>query len=1018
MKKRAMKRFGATLICLALLAPTLPAAIADASGGVTLDPTVEYQTMDGWGTSICWWGNTVGTWIGAANEKSIAYGLSLDPPVQNMEVRDAIIHMFFSPDGLNLNMARFCVGGGDEDNYANTTITRIETMVPGWSIDIYGDDGSNNGGVIADGFYDKPIRQMNDYGQLYVLREAARIRKEHCDSLGVPNDFVVEVFSNSPPWYMTESGRVTGAYRLGAAERNALGDWSVGGASATGNAENIKRDQDIADFCAYMAAASKYMDNMLAPYGAKVDMVNPMNEPGCYYWGADHSGNMYKQEGCNVYYGESQSKVMRAMRGALDDIGMEDVFLTMGETSYGTTAAGYQLFDEDVKDMTPLIGTHAYQAEENNIRSTNDINRIYLRDLMKSSDKTLWQVEVGHSNGSFLTGAMSGAMNLARIMNRDLKTAQVSSWMDWCPAEPLYNNLALSGSNQVSSLSGWGLMLVNSNSTAYGVEGEKGVAMFGKPAGPYAAQVPSVPNVAGSYRRESQASLFTGASPNLTPKTQILEDLGWGDYSYTLGKSFYAHMNYSRFIKKGYTQIDVGSEQMVAFVSPDRKELVIVAFSWTGNSNVGPTSVAFTNALSATVDLDAFPAATTAEIYRTTAGSGAASWGDSCLRLADQDVSGGALSVNMPSASQVCTYVIKNSEGKSLYARDSVSEMVSSEVVCADAKYSRINKFAYTDIDASWIKQMWHQSFPGDGTGKTAYLPSAGHAQQFSQWGGTYSPQAYTAWSGGSLADNPSHNAYGFSVRRATADGAEASFTFNGKSVAIWGLQKDAANAASFSVAVDGDIVAAGASNLGEPGANAQLYATGALSGDGPHTLTITKIGAAGQLDIGNAKIGYDFSGLAAAIQAYEGWGEADYAHEEYRNALAAYSAPVSSQEDIDEAAGRLTALVFGTRVLFVQKTGSDGITATYGIKNNTGGAFAASLILALYGEDGQLRRVVSRSVALQGLSSVEKIAMSVPEGTNGSVRAYIWDKSFKPLGPGGHISLEPSGPAPAAKES
>jgi len=1006
MSKKIMKRFGGLLLCLAILLPILPVTVANAAGDIKLDPTVEYQTMDGWGTSICWWGNTVGTWIGATNAKSIAYGLSLDPPIENMEVRDAIIHMFYSPDALNMNMARFCVGGGDMNNYANTTITRVETMVPGWSIDMYGDDGSNNGGVVVNGFYDKPIRAMNDYGQLYVLREAARIRKEYCDSLGIPNDFVTEVFSNSPPWYMTESGRVTGAYRLSTAERNALGDWSVGSAPTTGNADNIKKDKDIADFCAYMAAASKYMDKMLAPYGARVDMVNPMNEPGCYYWGGDHSGNMWKQEGCNVSYGEAQSKVMRSMREALDDIGMEDVFLTMGETSYGTTIAGYQLFEEDVKDMTPLIGTHAYQAEENKVRSTNDINRIYLRDLMKSHDKALWQVEVGHSNGSFITGAMSGAMNLTRIINRDLKTAQVSCWMDWCPAEPLYNNLTLNAQNQVSGLGGWGLMQVNSNSTAYGVEGVKGITMFGKPAGPYAAQTPSVPNVSGSYRRESQASLFTGSNPNLVPKTQILEDLGWGDYAFALGKSFYTHMNYSKFIKIGYTQIDIGSEQMVAFVSPDRTELVVVAFSWTGNSNVGPTQVAYTNTLNTTVDLSAFPGATTAQVYRTTGGTSEANWGDSCLRIADQNVSSGTLNVNIPAASQVYTYVIKNSAGTPLYTRNSANEMVSSEVVYSDPKYSQINKFAYAGLNTAWTKQMWHQSFPGDGTNITTYRPSAYHAQQFNQWGGTYSPATYTTWNNNNLAANPSRNAYGFSVRRATADGAAVNFKFNGESVAIWGLQKNEANAANFSVAINGKVVAASVSNLGTPGANACLYETGALPGDGPHTLTITKIGEAGQLDIGNAKIGYDFSALQAAILAYKASGAADLTQKAYLNALEVCAAPVTSQADINMAAALLSTLTLGTGVS-IQKADSATVTATYGIANDTGGALAVNLVLAMYDDKGLMQSVILKDVTIQGAVGVEKIDMAIPEASKGRVKAFIWDASFAPLCPDAAFLLD-----------
>ena len=876
------KKFVSLLLTTAMIAGlfALAPVTGAAAGAISLDPSVEYQTMEGWGTSICWWGNTVGTWIGATNEKSIAYGLSLNPPVENMEVRDAIIHMFFSPDAMNLNMARFCVGGGDRAyvynpadggytqnstnyaqwneyvpgetyDYAKTTIRRLETMVPGWSIDMYGDYNSNNGGAVVDEFWTKPIRDMNDYGQLYVLREAARLRQEYCDRLGIPNDFVVEVFSNSPPWYMTESGLVTGALgKSAAAVRAEHPDWARTTASpgTTGNADNLVKEKDIADFAAYMATACMYMDNMLAPYGAKVDMVNPMNEPGCRYWGGDHGGNMWKQEGCNVNFGPAQDKVLRATRAALDAVGMDDVFLTMGETDYGTTTAGYYLYAEDVKDIVPLVGAHAYQTDNNNVKGSNDINRIYLRDLMKSHDKTLWQVELGQSNGSFLTGQMNGARLLSRSINRDLKEAQVSAWMDWCPAEPMYNNLTLSAQNTVSGLGGWGLLQVNSNSTAYGVEGEKYVTMFGKKAGP--------------YPRESQGSLFLGGSNTgaSQPKYEILEALGYGDYAYVEGKSLYAHMQYSRFIKMGYTQIDIGHDQMVAFISPDQKELVVVAYTWNSNATFSPTAMALVNSLNTTVNLDAFPGAGTAEVYRTTAGSSAANLGDSCVRIADQDVSNGTLNVNL-SSDQIYTYVIRNDEGESLFDRDVTFNKVNSEVVCTDAaRYSSINKFSYEGLNSDWTKQMWHQPFPIDSLGNSVFTPSGDFALHYMSWESRYAPTNYTTWTASMLANNPSRNAYGYSVRRAVTDGASVSFTFDGDGAAIWGLQKDGARAATFSVELDGALVAANLSNAGVNGTNACLYDTGSIFGDGPHTITVTKIGANGELDIGNALIRYEWA--------------------------------------------------------------------------------------------------------------------------------------------------------------
>ena len=902
MQKKKVKRLLSIFLCVLVAFTLTPMIAAGEDGGgefttmagdIKLDPAIEYQTMDGWGTSICWWGNTVGTWIGATNEKSIAYGLSLDPPVSGMTVRDAIIHMMFSPEGLNMNMARFCVGGGDQNEYASTTIRRIEAMVPGWSIDIYGDSNSNNSGQIVAGFFDKPIRQMNDYGQLYVLQQAARIRQEACAAQGKPNDFVVEVFSNSPPWYMTESGKVTGAYGVNMTNAET---WPYSGPNATGNADNLVKDQDMTNFAAYMAAAAKYMDNMLAPYGAGVDMVNPFNEPGTRYWGCDHGGNMYKQEGCNVSMGEPQDKMLRKMRTALDGIGMQDTFLTMGETDFGNTINGYNQFAQDVKDMIPLVGTHAYDNESAKVKGSNDINRVYLRDLMKSHDKTLWQAELGQGNGSFITGQMNGARALSKSINRDLKTMQAAAWMDWNPLEPLYDSLSVNTQGTTWSLGGWGLMAVNSNSTAYGVEGTPRVAMFGKAAGPFPGQ--------------SQSSLFSGG----IPKWDLLDSAGWGDYAYKEGKSYYAHMQYSKFIKQGYTQVDIGHDYMVAFVSPDQKELVVVAYTTNSTSGLGNNnaSVANINALNTTVDLSAFPGATTAKVYRTTAGTSATAWGDSCVARPDQDVSGGVLNVSL-SSDQIYTYVIKNDADEPIYTKNRSYEIVNSEVVYKEgSSYSQIDKFQYSGSGV-WAETTWHELFPTDP-----------FTLKYFSWENTYRPTYYTMPTTTIIQNNPSYNAYDHSVRRATADGASATFRFDGNSASIWGLLKSTADAATFSVELDGEVVAENLTNEGTAGANARLFDTGILFSDGPHTLTITKIGAGGTLDIGNAKIGNEVSPLYALAKTCDAVDAAYYTGTSYANLASALVDAKTLMSDAAAAEGDYAGIQADLSAAFLALVESD----------------------------------------------------------------------------------------------
>ena len=47
---------------------------------VTVDPKVEYQEFEGWGTSICWWGNIIPNYPQRSRD-SIMYFFSIRPTV-------------------------------------------------------------------------------------------------------------------------------------------------------------------------------------------------------------------------------------------------------------------------------------------------------------------------------------------------------------------------------------------------------------------------------------------------------------------------------------------------------------------------------------------------------------------------------------------------------------------------------------------------------------------------------------------------------------------------------------------------------------------------------------------------------------------------------------------------------------------------------------------------------------------------------------------------------------------------
>jgi len=130
---------------------------------VTVDASVEYQEFEGWGTSICWWGNIVGKY-----------------PQQS---RDSIIDLLFdTTDGLGLSIVRYNIGGGDNPSHTHM-----------------------GAGKLMDGFKASATAQYDwtkDAGQRWCL-DAAKKR--------IPSEwFISEAFSNSPPYWMTSSGCASG----------------------------------------------------------------------------------------------------------------------------------------------------------------------------------------------------------------------------------------------------------------------------------------------------------------------------------------------------------------------------------------------------------------------------------------------------------------------------------------------------------------------------------------------------------------------------------------------------------------------------------------------------------------------------------------------------------------------------------------------------------------------------------------------------------------------------------------
>ena len=322
---------------------------------MTIDPTqgspFNGGIFEGWGTSLCWFANRIG--------------------YSDVLAQKAADLLFNAEIGLGMNIARYNIGGGDDPTHRH--ITRTDSMMPGfWVLD------ETTGEPVFDGTQDANQRNV-------LLRAMAA-----CGS-----DFIVEAFSNSPPYYMTESGCSSGNVSPGE--------------------DNLRPDQ-VGAFAEYLAQVALYYKEH---YGIHFQSISPMNEPNTAYWGAFSP----KQEGCHVSPGERQSALLLAVQKALADKGLSDILLVgTDETSTMLAASSFNKLSEEAKAALYRIDTHTYK-----------IGRMEeLRALAKDNGKNLWMSEV---DGDGILGANSGEMGaglwLANKMISDIQGLMPSAWILW-----------------------------------------------------------------------------------------------------------------------------------------------------------------------------------------------------------------------------------------------------------------------------------------------------------------------------------------------------------------------------------------------------------------------------------------------------------------------------------------------------------------------------------------------------------------------------------------------------------
>ncbi|HWS36289.1 MAG TPA: glycoside hydrolase, partial [Actinoplanes sp.] len=365
-------RVAGVITALVVSLGAAPAAAADAdtqSKTIRIDPSYQQPAFEGWGTSLVWFANATGGYP--------------EP------IRRRLVDMLFGPDGLRLNIARYNIGGGNAPGVRTNYMKNGATMPGFWN--------APAGTTVADKQWWDPANP--DHWNL----DADTNQRWWIDQIKDDVD-IWEAFSNSPPYFQTVSGYVSGGFNS--------------------SADQIRTDR-VDEFATYLTRVAQHIEQA---HGIDFDTIDPLNEPNTNYWGttlgADGQPTGGRQEGAHAGPALQQAVIL-ALRDKARAAGMQ--VSAMDETNPGTFMTNWNAYSTEARAAVDQLNVHTYGTA----------SRTSVRDAAKAAGKKLWMSEVEGNWGpgtTDYTGMLPG-LGVATRMIDDIRELEPSAWVFWQPVE-------------------------------------------------------------------------------------------------------------------------------------------------------------------------------------------------------------------------------------------------------------------------------------------------------------------------------------------------------------------------------------------------------------------------------------------------------------------------------------------------------------------------------------------------------------------------------------------------------
>ena len=423
-KSIGLKRVSAIAISFLLLlaiaaggAMTIPTYAVSFTYGYTVDVAKAYQEFDGWGLSLSWWATEIGDWTRKGSS--------------GKEKREEIMEAIYGKSGLNLNIARYNVGGGDNPSHTHMTDDR---NTPGWrGATLEGEEYVPDSRYFYEDSAGNYIDWQNtpDWRQLWVLDWLQTERNKY-------GDLLTEYYSNSPPYWMTISGCTSGSVKEGddLDKKEGLG-WTWG---HNWNLENNSEHNQA--FVEYLLDVYEY----LVAQGFTFENIQPFNESGAQYWYWAANGD---QEGCH-FSAEQQAEILRLLKLEMDKRGIDAEYNVGDETNTDRAVDTYNRIRNNVtttdgtpgKDVLNGAGRLTYHIYSYN---NNNMKRMYHNAHYNNQE--IYMSEICWSDGKkYDTSDMTTGFHYVDSIIDTVKYGGVDAYVFWQGMEDMIGQMK-SGTN-------------------------------------------------------------------------------------------------------------------------------------------------------------------------------------------------------------------------------------------------------------------------------------------------------------------------------------------------------------------------------------------------------------------------------------------------------------------------------------------------------------------------------------------------------------------------------------------